>query len=465
MTITFVGAGAPVTGNNASLNPALPAGLVQLDIMLLVATIRNAGTGTVNEPAGWFRLPNSNGSNLQVFSRIYFNGDLAPTVTFAGGVANADTTAQIIALRGAELTLGTIYTALNVNGSAQDVAYPALNVTGPGQAVVIAAWKQDDATAYSTPAGFTAVTIASSTAGDDASHAIRYAIQTTETDIAASALTVTGGAAAVSRALVLGIRQKAVLTATQQGTWPPRVLVTLSGIAAGDVVAVYRVVDNQRTAVRAGAATATDSAFLVVDAEIPFGVPVHYEADVNGQVTYTTSDVTYTLPGGKNALTDAVSGLAAEVMIQDWPSVRRERRASVFKTRDGRNVVVSGALGQYTSSLVLYTDTVTAADNLIALLEDATEGVVQIRQGSGATDIDGYFSVLTVERERFDPTTGEDVRRLWNLDVAETEAWASALAAQGYTYGDMQTSYTGLTYAQLSADYATYLALRQGEFT
>lgn len=465
MAITFVGAGAPTTGNNASVVPALPAGLVALDVMILVATIRNAGTGTVNEPAGWSRLPNSGGSNLQVFGRMYQAGDAAPTVTFAGGVANADTTAQIIAFRGAELAIGTLYTTLAINTSAQDVAYPALNVTGPGQAVVIVGWKADDATAYSTPGGFTAVAIASTTTGDDASHAIRYSIQTTEVDITAGSLTVTGGAAAVSRALTIGIRQRASLTAVAQSSWPPRVLVTLATIAAGDVVAVYRVVDGQRTAVRAGSGTATDAAWVVTDAEIPFGVPVHYEADVNNQVTYTSTTASYALPGGKNAVTDAISGLAAEVVIQDWPTKRRERRAGVFQTRDGRNVVVSGALAQFTSQVTLYTETTSSAVQLETVLAEATEGVVQIRQGTGALDVDHYVSVLSVEKTRFDQFDGLDQRRLWVLDVVETEAWASALAARGFTYGDMTLAYTGLTYANVLADYPTYLALRQGDFS
>jgi hypothetical protein len=464
MTITYVGVSSPVaTGNNASVVPALPSGLAVNDLMILVASIRNSGTGTVNDVTGWFRITGSN--NVAVFGRLYQSGDAAPTVSFANGVANADTLAQIVAFRDTERAIGTIYATGQLNTSAQDILYPALNVTGPGQAVLIVGWKQDDATGYGTPAGFTGAGIASSTTGDDASQTVRYSIQTAETDIAAGTLTVTGGAAAISRAIVLAIRQRATLTADQQDSWPPRVLVTLAGIAAGDAVTIYRVVDNQRIAVRAGVGTATDSAFLVVDAEIPFGVPVHYEADVNGQVSYSTSDVTYTLPGGKNAITDAVSGLAAEVTIQTWPSVKRERRSSVFRTRDGRNVVVSGALGQFTSSLVLYTDSAAAAANLETVLEDATEGVVQIRQGSGALDIDAYVSVLSIERERFDEFDGLDARRLWRLDVAETESWAPALAAQGYTYGDMQTSYAGLTYAQLAADYPTYLALRQGEFT
>lgn len=464
MTITYVGAGAAATGNNASVVPGLPAGLVALDMMILVASIRNSGAGTVvNAPAGWYRIRES--GNVSVFGRMYQAGDAAPTVAFSGGVANADTLAQIIAFRGVELSVGTIYGADQLNASAQNIAYPTLNITGPGQGALIIGWKQDDATAYATPAGFTAAPLVSTTTGDDASHGIFYQIQTTETDYPAGSITVTGGAAAISRGIVLGLRQLATLTATAQSSWPPRVLVTLSTIAAGDAVAVYRVVNNVRTALRAGAGTATDSAWVVVDAELPFGVPVRYEADVNGQVTYYSAPVTYALPGGKNAITDAISGLAAEVIIQDWPTTRRERRSSVFRTVGGRNVVVSGALGQRTSTITLYTETESSAQVLDDLLTGATQGVVQIRQGTGAIDVDSYQAILAVEEERYDPTQGEDAKRLWRLELAETAPWGSALAARGYTYADLKTSYTGLTYANLLADYPTYLAVRQGDYS
>jgi hypothetical protein len=463
MTITYVGAGTAASGNNVSVTPGMPAGLADLDTMILVASIRNSGAGTVDTPAGWTRLTGSN--NLAVFGRIRNPGDVAPLVTFTGGVAGADTGAQIFAFRDAERTLGTIYTIGQLNVSAQDVAYPALNITGPGQAVLIIGWKQDDVTSYSIPAGFTGAGIVNSTAGDDASQAVRYQIQVAEADIAAGALTVVGGVAAISRAIVLAIRPNGALTAAAQASWPPRVLVTLTGTAAGDAVAVYRVVDGVRTALRAGSGTAVDAAWVVVDAELPFGVPVHYEATVNTQVTYTSADVTYALPGGKNALTDAISGLAAEVVIQDWAVTRRERRNAVFRTVDGRNVVVVGALGQRTSTVTLYTETESSGRVLEGVLEATTQGVIQFRQGTGATGVDSYQAVLGVEEERYDPTQGEDPKRLWRIDVAETDAWGAGLAARGYTYGDLKTSYTGLTYANLLADYPTYLAVRQGDYS
>lgn len=254
------------------------------------------------------------------------------------------------------------------------------------------------------------------------------------------------------------------LIVDEQDVWPPRVLVTVTALTVGDQVAIWRVVAGSRTAVRGGAVTATDTAVLALDAELPFGVPVHYEADVNGSLAYTSTAVTYALPGGKNALTDAVTGLAAEVVVQTWPTRSRRRRATVHTVRDGRNIAVMGATRQFAStSLVLYTESASTGDTLREVLEEATSGIVQLRQGSGAVGMDAYLAVLGWDEERYDPTQGADPRLLWRLDVVETDPWAPALVARGYTYADLKTVYTGLTYANLKADYATYLDLRQAE--
>jgi hypothetical protein len=71
------------------------------------------------------------------------------------------------------------------------------------------------------------------------------------------------------------------VTVDEQDVYPPRVLVTVTGLTIGDFVTVYRVVAGERTAVRQGAAEAVDVAFLVLDAELPFGTPVRYVAVVS----------------------------------------------------------------------------------------------------------------------------------------------------------------------------------------
>ncbi|HYF74143.1 MAG TPA: hypothetical protein VD864_15030, partial [Nocardioides sp.] len=124
--ITYVGAGAAATGNNASVAPALPAGLAAGDLMLLHASIRNSGTGTVDTPTGWTQLYGS-GTNHAVFGRWWQSGDAAPTVSFTGGAAGADTIGQVAAIRGAAPGSLLEPAALEslLNASAQNVAYPA----------------------------------------------------------------------------------------------------------------------------------------------------------------------------------------------------------------------------------------------------------------------------------------------------------------------------------------------------
>lgn len=463
MSINFVGVGSGVAGVNTSITPGAPTGIAVGHLVIIMASIRNSGAGSPNTPTGWVRL--NPASNVAFFGRFWQSGDVMPTITFTGGVANADTLAQAIAFSGAETTLASIAVTELLNASAQNIAYPAATVASPQQLTIIAGWKQDDNTGVTTPAGFTSGFSQSTATGDDASQAFFYRVTGIYSNIAASSLTVTGGAAAISRGFVITVRRDAIITLSPQNSWPPRVQIQISPLAIGDSVAFYRVVGGVRTLLRPGLMTLTDVLAINLDAELPFGVPVKYEVDVNGLATWSSSTATYTLPGGKNAITDAITGLAAEVVIQEWTSKRRDRRASVFRTADGRNVVVSGALGGFSSTVTLYTTSTSSAENLISVLEDATSGTVQIRQGTGATGVDAYVAVTGYEEERYDESTGEDEKRLWRLDVVEVEPWALSLASLGYTYSDLATVYAGLAYFNLQADYATYAQLRQADLS
>lgn len=229
--ITYVAAGAATSGDNASLNPADPAGLVVGDLKIVFAAIRNSGTGTVNTPAGWTLIRQFGQSgglqrNGCLLGRIHQSGDSAPTITFSGGVAGATTSAQQAAFRRAALT--PVTGADQVNSSAQNIAYPALAMPADNLVALIAAWKQDDWTAAgaSTPAGFTEIGDAPSTSGDDQGIAWDYQIQTTATDVAAGSLTITGGGAAISRSMTVALEhapylneQTANVTPAMSGVW------------------------------------------------------------------------------------------------------------------------------------------------------------------------------------------------------------------------------------------------------
>lgn len=206
--ITYVGIGALSSGNNASLTPALPGGWVAGDLLLILASIRNSGTGTVNVPSGWTALLTS--GNVSLLGRIAQAADVAPTVTFAGGVANATTLAQCWAFRGTEQDITQVLSAstAQLNASAQNIAVPGLTVAEANNAVVVMGWKQDDWTSVAplSGQGLTEISDSTTTTGDDASHVIDYKIETTAANLTTTTLTVTGGAAAISRALVVAIR-------------------------------------------------------------------------------------------------------------------------------------------------------------------------------------------------------------------------------------------------------------------
>lgn len=222
-TAAFIAAGTVAHGNNASVAPALPAGITADagQLLLVWAAIRNSGTGTVDLPSGWTSIANF--GNARLFGRYYVTGVTAPTVTFTGGAANADTSAQMCAFSGLSLHADSgkyLYPnpspQTQLNGSAQDIAYPALSVRYNGCVVILAGWKADDWTSVATPAAMDAeIGEPDTTTGDDQGIAWYYDIQTTATDIAAGSMVVTGGASAISRAVLVALRPLQTATVTR----------------------------------------------------------------------------------------------------------------------------------------------------------------------------------------------------------------------------------------------------------
>lgn len=227
-TPSFIAAGTVAHANNASVSPGLPAGMT-VDIgqsMFMWAAIRNSGTGTVNAVSGWEKLVDF--GNVCLFHRYYITGDSAPTVTFSGGVANADTSARIFAFAGLskEFVSGTKLVPAahtQLNSSAANIAYPALPVNRSGAALLFA-WKQDDDTGIAPPSGFTEMGDDTTTTGDDQS--IYAAYDLTAAAAVAGTLTVTGGAAAISRAVIAAFRP----------LYSPTVTRSINGVVASHAV-------------------------------------------------------------------------------------------------------------------------------------------------------------------------------------------------------------------------------------
>lgn len=205
-TIQLVGGGTTVDADNASVTPGIPSDAAPGDLLLVLVSIRNSGAGMPRTPEGWKALVMS--SNVAVFGRIMPIGMTAmPAFTFVGGVAGATTIAVPYAIRFTERDMDLVVHASSdqLNASAQNIDVPALTVTADGCAVLRMVWKADDWTAVSNFGTIPFRLGRTTTTGDDASELISSVVQTTATSYGTHTYTVTGGAAAISRGLMLAL--------------------------------------------------------------------------------------------------------------------------------------------------------------------------------------------------------------------------------------------------------------------
>ncbi len=235
--VTYGAVGIALHANNASVQPGLPDSLAQGNLMIMFACIRNSGAGVPDTISGWTRLavfPAN--ANAQVFAKVAGASESAPTQTFSGGVANACTSAQIIRLAGlwhsaANVLIGA---ASRLNPSAQNIIYPGVPKPVCDNAIALwFGWKADDWTT-TTPPG-TKIADPSTQQGDDQGITWSYSIQTAATGLAAAAITVTDGGAAISRCAVAVIRcdyQSVTVTRSANGV--------IASHSAGDDVSMPR---------------------------------------------------------------------------------------------------------------------------------------------------------------------------------------------------------------------------------
>lgn len=204
--ITYVGAGTVAVGDNALLGPVLPAGWAAGDLLVVFASIRNSGTGTVNVPSGWTALVTS--GNTCVLGRIAQSGDTLPLIAFSGGAAGDTTIAQCFAWRGTDPDIANVVqaSAAQLNGSAQNIAYPALTISQAGCAVVAFGWKQDDWTSVAQLTGMAEISDSPTLTGNDAGQVVDYVIQQSAANVGSGSFVVTGGASAISRGIVLALK-------------------------------------------------------------------------------------------------------------------------------------------------------------------------------------------------------------------------------------------------------------------
>lgn len=199
--VTPVADGAMATANNASVVPALPAGLAAGNMMVLFATHRNTAA-TVTTPTGWTAV-SGGASHFKIFTRVYQAGDTAPTVAFTGGSAGDSCSAFI---RGYSNAVAPVELAYIANSSAQDIVYPGASQPNTANPVwLIHEWKQSSITGITAPSGFTGQWGASNTAGANAESDLAWhtAASSDIRTVTSGVSTVTGGSAAISKARLL----------------------------------------------------------------------------------------------------------------------------------------------------------------------------------------------------------------------------------------------------------------------
>jgi hypothetical protein len=227
---SLVTGGVAVTGNNTSLVVPIPGVMQSQDLMLILVSIRNSGAGVPNAPAGWTTVMDA--SNVRMFGKISTAGgaEPSPTITFTGGVANADTLAQAAVFRRTSLTTGNVATKLNA--AQQEIPRPSLSVPADNMLTIYTLWKQDDWTSATAGSlGFVNIGQAVSTAGDDAAQGWSYLVQTAKQDLQASTAIITGGGSAISRSGSLAFYHANLTLATETASIVP----TITGVWLKDI--------------------------------------------------------------------------------------------------------------------------------------------------------------------------------------------------------------------------------------
>ncbi len=206
-TITQFGAGTYTTGNNATLNPPLPAGTIPTGAQLVLTVSHRNTAATITTPTGWTLLAGGAG-HMAVFYRTYAPGVTAPSVAFSGGAAGDSCSAQIRAFVNAD---APVHAGLLTNASAQNVAYPGATLAQDGVVWLLDTWKQiQPTTAAAAPTSFANQQGGSNSAGANGETHVSW-----RTDAAANVRTVlagtsvwTGGGAAVSKARLLRMTRR-----------------------------------------------------------------------------------------------------------------------------------------------------------------------------------------------------------------------------------------------------------------
>ncbi|WAZ20161.1 hypothetical protein STRCI_001260 [Streptomyces cinnabarinus] len=461
MTISYIGVGA-VSSHADTITPAYPAGATVGRLAVLTVISGHPNESTPSTPSGWEAAGSVSGGGgvfgasagprrITYFVRVLTGGDAQPTTLIPTGGSGSLIAGRIAVLErsagtgwrwatafGEDTTSGTGFSAVSstaLTWTAGDFVILGYGITTSGlgtSAEAIAA------------SGITFGTITERVDdGVAVGNTTRFALATgavsSGSGSQAPTLSATLSGSSTGAAGVLRVREASSdVNATAQSVFPPRNLVSVTGLLADDItsVTVYRQVGTTLTAVRAASDVDTTGAdvLLRVDAEQPFGVSLNYAAtltDVNGtQWTVYSGPITSTVDG--DVVSDAIRGIGAIVKIEAPLEWKRSREASVFNV-GGRLLAVGRPRSAPSTTFTVRTESEEEGDALDTVLDDVTEGILLIRKQVTIPRLDGHFALL----EDTEAPTWYDAYRWWSLDVVKVEAWPDSLEAAGFTLQDI----------------------------
>ncbi|HEY9251765.1 MAG TPA: hypothetical protein VIP06_03820 [Nocardioides sp.] len=468
MTISYGAVGALATAT-ASITPAMPTGVAADQLAVLQVVSAHTNDSIPSTPSGWTLVGSASGGGgtygagtgprrLTFFTRVLLGGDAAPTTALPAGDANSLLAGRVFRLSrsaGAGWRWGMAFAEDTSSGTGFSAVSAATLTWAAGDFAMLGYALPVSTSALSaeaiTASGVTFGTVTeqaddSVTTGHDARFGTATASVSSGSGTVAPTVAATLSSAATGEAGVLRIREaSAAIAATAQNVFPPRNLVSITGMLAENIVTatIYRQIGSSRTALRAASAvdvTGTD-VLLRVDGEQPFGVAVSYVAvltDVNGaQWEATSGSLTSTVTS--DVISDAITGIGAEVRLQSTSPKKRDRDSTQHNV-NGRIVTVSRPRSSASFTISLQTESDSASDDLNAVLGSATEGTILLRHHTSLTRLDGHYAASADEEDPlyYSPITN------WSMEATETDPWPDVLEAAGFTLQDIADNVTSL---------------------
>jgi hypothetical protein len=284
------------------------------------------------------------------------------------------------------------------------------------------------------------------TTGNGESTAVATCTVSSGSGTQAPTVAATLSAASTGVAGVLRVREaSSTINATAQSVFPPRNLVSATGLTGDDIVTVtlYRQVGTNLTPVRAasGIDVTGQNVLLRVDGEQPLGISINYAAvltDVTGtQWTIYSTPITSTV--GTDVISDAVRGVGAAVKIEAPLGWKRDRDATQFNV-GGRIIVQGKRRSARSGTITVRTETDEDGDTLNSVLDSATEGVILIRKQTSLTRLDGTYALLD---DSEDPNWYDEFR-WFQLNVVKVDDWPDVMEAAGFSLADIAANFTTL---------------------